>query len=666
MQYRREIDGLRAIAVIPVILFHAGLELFGGGFVGVDIFFVISGYLITTIICSDLQQGRFSFASFYERRARRILPALYFVLAASLPFAMAWLQPADLKSFFESFAAVSVFSSNLLFWKESGYFDTASELKPLLHTWSLAVEEQYYVVIPIIICLLWRSRKRLTVTFSLLGLASFVGAEWASTHSPSTAFYLLPTRAWELLVGALCAIYLAAPGAKEISRSLRNIGSLIGLSMIAISILCFSKETPFPGVYALVPTLGASLIVLCARPDTVVGKALSVKLLVGIGLISYSAYLWHQPIFAFARHRSLGEPSSMLFIGLTALSLLLACVSWRYVEAPFRAKGKIAGSWIFAMSAAGVCAIFTIGIYGRSNLSIETSPSMSWATNGGIPQKLRGVSVNGVDCSGRDPEEACKINNGSYDKTLVVIGDSHARGMTQSIEPLLAQYKARMVDLTSSGCPLLPGLSVFSNGAVFNRCDPQYQEKRLSELRMLPPSTILLVSRFTSYIRGQGFDNTVGGKEIGLSYYAAKSLGTSMEQRAAEIGESFATVVADLIAMGHRVVIVGPVAPPGWDPLARLYRIEHVGVAETNEERQALMKVPYAAVKAWDVPARKIIDNVLRNNPGVVFVDPDDFLCTDGYCTSISSDSILYSDSNHLSLVGNQMLFRLLMERLDR
>lgn len=665
MHYRREIDGLRAIAVMPVILFHAGFEIFRGGFVGVDIFFVISGYLITSIILQELRQGSFSLASFYERRARRILPALYFVLIVCLPFAISWLQPSDLKSFFKSFAAVSVFSSNILFWKESGYFDTAAELKPLLHTWSLAVEEQYYVIAPIFILVLWKRKVGLFAAFSALGLASLLGAEWASTHSPSAGFYLLPTRAWELLMGALCAVHLASTRAGNTPHFAREIGGFIGLSLIAFSIFCYSKDTPFPGFYALVPTVGASLIVLCAQSDTVVGRLLSVRLLVGIGLISYSAYLWHQPIFAFARHRSLDEPSLMLFMLLVASSLLLACVSWRYVEAPFRARGKVSRRWIFAMAAAGLCAILMVGIYGGGRITAEAGPNLAWVTKGSIPQKLRGVSVNGSDCSGRDPEDACSIQMGPYDKTLVIVGDSHARGMTQSIEPLLSQYKARMIDLTSSGCPLLPGLSVFSNGAVFNHCDPQYQERRLAKLRTLSPSTVILVSRFTSYIRGEGFNNTVGGSEIGLSYYAAKTQGAGLEQRTSEIASAFQAAVTALLAMGHRVIVVGPVAPPGWDPLARLYRIERIGAADTNEERQALMKVPYAAVKAWDAPARKIIDKTVSANPGVVFVDPDDLLCSKGYCSSISRDSILYSDSNHLSLLGNQMVFEMLMRKLE-
>ena len=193
MEYRREIDGLRALAVLPVIFFHAGYESFSGGFVGVDVFFVISGYLITKIILSDLEHGRFSIVGFYERRARRILPALFFVMLVCLPFAWRWLLPGDMKDFSQSLVAVVAFSSNLLFWKESGYFDVAAELKPLLHTWSLAVEEQYYLFFPVFLMLAWRIGKGpILLIMGLLALGSLVLAEWGVRSDPALAFYLLP------------------------------------------------------------------------------------------------------------------------------------------------------------------------------------------------------------------------------------------------------------------------------------------------------------------------------------------------------------------------------------------------------------------------------------------------------------------------------------------
>ena len=322
MTYRREIDGLRALAVLPVILFHAGLEAFSGGFVGVDVFFVISGYLITGVIISDLEKERFSLIDFYERRARRILPALFLVMFVCLPFSWVLLLPHDLKDFSDSLLAVPLYISNFLFWSESGYFERAAEMKPLLHTWSLAVEEQFYLFFPLFFMLLWRWGKRwLLVMMGLLGSASLVYAQWASLAQPAAAFYLLAARSWELLLGGLAAFYILSDQHKKSGRLFSEMASMLGLVLVLFSIFNFSKETPFPGVYALVPTLGAILIILYAKSDTVLGKILSLKIFVSIGLVSYSAYLWHQPIFAFARHQSIVTPETHVFIMLSILSL---------------------------------------------------------------------------------------------------------------------------------------------------------------------------------------------------------------------------------------------------------------------------------------------------------------------------------------------------------
>ncbi|MFQ3217660.1 acyltransferase family protein, partial [Paraperlucidibaca sp.] len=339
MKYRREIDGLRAVAVLPVILFHAGFDTFSGGFVGVDIFFVISGYLISTIIISELQNEKFSIVNFYERRARRILPALFFVMLSCIPFAYFWLTPSDLKDFAQSLISVSVFSSNILFWRESGYFDAAAELKPLLHTWSLAVEEQYYVIFPLFLMAFWGGGKRLIVTLLTIAfLVSIALAEWASLVKPSAAFFLLPTRVWELLIGVFSAFYLSKMNRYRFSKCFSEFFGWLGLILIAYSILIYSESTPFPGIYALVPTIGAALVILFAEKETFVARFLGNKLFVGIGLISYSAYLWHQPLFAFARQRSLLELDELVLLALVALSLLLAYFSWRFIEYPFRSK----------------------------------------------------------------------------------------------------------------------------------------------------------------------------------------------------------------------------------------------------------------------------------------------------------------------------------------
>ncbi len=320
MEYRREIDGLRAVAVLPVILFHAGFSWFAGGYVGVDIFFVISGYLITTIIINDIENGRFSIAKFYERRARRILPALFFVLICCIPFAWMWMVPSQFKDFSQALVAITFFSSNILFWRKEDYFAPAAEENPLLHTWSLGVEEQFYIFFPILLIMLWRfGRQPVFYVVCLLSLISFLLSEWGWRNNPEANFYLLPTRAWELGIGAICAFILNGRPVKS-----NQFLSLTGLVLIIYSIFAFDESLPFPSAYALLPVLGAALIIIYGSSSTFTAKILSMKWLVGIGLVSFSAYLWHQPLLAFARIRSLTDPSAVLLFGLCVASVILA------------------------------------------------------------------------------------------------------------------------------------------------------------------------------------------------------------------------------------------------------------------------------------------------------------------------------------------------------
>ena len=443
MKYRAEIDGLRALAVLPVILFHAGFEWFSGGFVGVDVFFVISGYLITTIIISEMAEGKFSIVNFYERRARRILPALFFVMLACLPFAWLWLAPSDLRDFGQSLVAVSTFSSNILFWWESGYFDTAAELKPLLHTWSLAVEEQYYILFPVFLMLTWRlGIKTILISLSIVFLISLGVAAWGTQYAAhpkiiSGAFFLLPTRGWELLIGVFAAFYLKYNTHLK-SHTVNQMLSLLGFGMIAYSIIAFDKTTPFPSLYALIPTIGTGLLILCAVPKTFVHRLLSLKYIVGIGLISYSAYLWHQPLLAFARHKVDGDVVELHLIILCITSLLMAWFSWRFVEKPFRNKNQTTRKSIFTFAITGMIIFTLIGIYihqknGFFDYFIEQNSEI---TNGDIGHEEFHMYTmeNYAPCSDQQIYEKAENwyglircqQSSNNNPTVAVFGDSHA------------------------------------------------------------------------------------------------------------------------------------------------------------------------------------------------------------------------------------------------
>lgn len=370
MQYRPEIDGLRALAVLPVIFFHAGVDWLSGGYVGVDIFFVISGFLITTIIYSELSENKFSILKFYERRARRILPALFLVLIVTTVLAVFTMLPNKLMTYGQALVGTVLFVSNIVLWKQSGYFATEAEMNPLLHTWSLGVEEQYYLFFPLGLMLIWWMKRQWIITLLVItGGASLLLSQWASSNMPNANFYLLPTRVWELLVGGLLSIVLIKgnqPGKKA-----AEIISLAGLLSIAVSIFLYDRQTPFPSFYALLPVLGSAAIIYAATPDTLTGKLLSARPFVLVGLISYSAYLWHQPLFAFARIIDAnGEPGLSHMIALAFFSLFLAFLTWKYVEQPFRNKKKYNRNWVFGASVIGslVFVLLGAGILGSKGL----------------------------------------------------------------------------------------------------------------------------------------------------------------------------------------------------------------------------------------------------------------------------------------------------------
>ena len=347
--YRPEIDTLRAFAVFSVIFFHLGFKSFSGGYLGVDIFFVISGYLITSLILIELKNKEFVLINFYERRIRRIIPVLYFVILISILFSIALLKPIEMISFGKSLIANTFFISNILFWREGGYFDILSHHKPLFHTWSLGVEEQYYLLFPIFLLIIWKFGKRVTFVFiSISFLISFFLADYLVSNKSIFSFYMLPTRGWELLAGSLSAIYLQENFKKINNSHLKNILSFIGLFIISCSIFVYDEGTPTPSMYTLFPVVGSVMVIIFTDSKSLVLKFLSLKLFVRLGLISFSLYLWHQPLIVFSGILNL-EKNFLFYLLYLSILVVISFLSWRFIEIPFRKKNNISFNLIIKL-----------------------------------------------------------------------------------------------------------------------------------------------------------------------------------------------------------------------------------------------------------------------------------------------------------------------------
>ncbi len=358
LAYRPEVDGLRALAVLPVILFHAGFGFAPGGFIGVDVFFVISGFLITRILIEDLDAGRFSILDFYERRARRILPALTLVLLASLPLGVLFMLPYELRDLGESMVAVTFFVSNIYFAENVSYFGGVAEEMPLLHTWSLAVEEQFYIAFPLLLWLMRNRRRWIVPVLAVIALISLGVADAHVNRVPDRVFYLIWFRAWELLAGSLAAIYVMRRG--QPGGVMAETLGLLGLAGIVVPMAAYGDWVPFPSFWAVPPVLGTALVLVAATPQRIAGRLLSWRPFVAVGLISYSAYLWHQPLFAYARLATEGAPTPILMGTLALLTLGLSWLSWRFVEQPFRNRSRYTRTVVFGASLGAGLAVLSL------------------------------------------------------------------------------------------------------------------------------------------------------------------------------------------------------------------------------------------------------------------------------------------------------------------
>jgi peptidoglycan/LPS O-acetylase OafA/YrhL len=649
MVYRKEIDGLRALAVLPVILFHADLPAFSGGFVGVDVFFVISGYLITSIILQEQEAGTFTLIGFYDRRARRILPALFVVTLACVPFVWLWMLPGDLKDFSLSLIGLSAFISNIVFWIKSGYFDTAAEIKPLLHTWSLAVEEQYYLLFPAFVLLIWRAGRRyLPWVLLLAALLSFAAAQWGSLHKPDASFYLLPTRGWELLIGAFAAFHLLhrneveAPAGKA-RRVLAECLGVLGVALIVYAICRFTKATPFPGVYALAPTLGTVCIILFAMPWTYTGMLLGCRPLVGIGLISYSAYLWHQPMFALARNRGIAPPAPALLLGLSALAIGLAYLSWRFVERPMRDKRRVSRAAIFRFAlcfSVGFCCLGLIGYFANG-----------FPGRFALPQTM-------VESFDRTPRLAecfykpriatredwlCALGTRRPDPSFMVFGDSHSLAMLPTFDEAAQRLGLSGLYTGATGCAPLLGIYSLRIDQLSNDCHA-LNERVFNYVKDNRIAKLFLVARWTFYTDG-GYD----GKDFS---YLGFTPNTRHEQALSR--EAFRTglrtTIDAYLNIGTRLYIVAQVPEQRYDAKTVYYKAFRNDRADFADIVRG-MSVSIDDNRTLQSYVTSLFDTY-QPVQGLRIVSLDDLFCSEGKCLLGSENESYYFDTDHLSVVG--------------
>lgn len=637
MNYRPDIDGLRAVAVLPVMLFHAGIASFSGGYVGVDIFFVISGYLITGILLEELTRERFSIAGFYERRVRRILPALYVMMLVCVPVSLWCLLSTELKDFARNFLAVLLYVSNFVFAGDSGYFDHAAELKPLLHTWSLAVEEQFYLLMPAVLYGAWRyARTHLLTVLWLLLLGSFLFALDQVTRAPVEAFYLLPSRAWELLLGAVVAVSQTRPAVQEGLRRLpkwaRECLAWLALALIVGAIAGYDAATPFPGAAALPPTLGTALLLALHAGDTRLQALLACRPLVAIGLVSYSAYLWHQPLFAFARTLHSTPPTMLTMLGLSVLALLLAAVSWRYVEQPFRNRQRFprARLWRWALFSSLLLTLLAVTLYGigkhdpRRTVDGQRYQQLDQQRkpNFGLDRRCDKQFTLAPEC------------RTSASPKVLIWGDSFAMHLVEAVHVALPEQG--LVQLTKSACPPVLNMAPIGGGEFNGKWAEgclRFNQEVWAWLANQPDiNTIILSSPLTRLLdeRNQLLTPT------GVVTVSAERL---IEQLREQL-----TVLA---ARGIRVIWVSPPPQSGADIGHCLTRMALRG------ESLSLCDFPRARMQQSQGAVRALLATLSVTSP---VLDLAQYFCSGATCRSQADGIALYRDDGHLSHAGSRWL----------
>lgn len=614
--YRAEIDGLRAIAVGGVVAHHTGLGLLPGGFTGVDVFFVISGYLITGIIAAEMIAGKFSQWRFLERRLRRIVPALAAMLMVTAPVAWAILTPEDFKPFAQSLTAAALFASNLLFAQASNYFDSEAGMQPLLHTWTLGVEEQFYLLFPLVLIACRRRRPgAMLPVVALLGVASFALALVVTTRWPLLAFYLLPTRLWEFALGAACALLPARGTAVLVDRPrTRAVLALAGLGLIAAGFLLIQPDTPAPGAMFLLPTVGTTLVIMFAGSGDPAGRLLGLRPLVWLGLVSFGTYLWHQPLLTLAHYVWFGDLPLPVTLALVAVSVALGWASYHWIEQPVRQRRLLTRRKALLTACIAALALpVAAGVAGHLRLYLPAS--------GAEATRLAGLRP-------LTPPEVL-TDRTAQPPPFILFGDSHAM-----------QYYSALNARFGQGA-ILAKPSCLAAGEISNLApdDPGSADCRSMAERL---ATLTTERGVRTIVWAQMWDRQLyTGDSTTPLLPDSKAAGRALAEAMAGL--------ADRLPKGTRIMIISnapsalAAAPPMFDGWLRCRAFRNADCPDS-----------YPAAKAQGIAINGALRELARRDPRFEFIDAQAALCPEGRCQVIQEGKLNYWDAHHLTLIGAQ------------
>ena len=628
---RDDIQWLRGLSVLAVLFYHADQALLPGGYLGVDVFFVLSGFLITRNIFPDIERGTFSYGNFIARRFRRLLPACYAMLAFSTALSGLLLARADLLAVLKQMAGTLSFSANVVLWQQAGYFDTSSALKPLLHTWSLSLEEQYYLALPL---LLWLGARRRPVALLVTAmLASLIACLALLPHKPSATFFLLPFRAWELLAGSVCAVL----SLKHRTPVLPGVLKFAALATL-IATVAFPPAAPHPGVGALIVVAATAVLMLGAIDF---GTSAPARAMVFLGDVSYSLYLFHWPLFAVANHVYADAVPAPVKALLCAAALILSALSWRFIEQPFRTAHGIARRRVFLLAGSAGAALLlaaSLSYTLRPTISSESQPA--FAPNYGLDRICasdRAFAARPECISSPDP---------SLPPTVLLWGDSYAMHLAQAMQ---AQSRFGFVQATKTLCGPVPGVAPMAGTfrAAWAKDCLSFNDSVLRYLDDHPEIRVVVFgSKWRQFFTPEGIDGFLLRDDAGTASITGATLDSAL------IGERVRTVIERIVASGRKIVLVLPPPSANFDirrcTERRSEELPFVGAPEDCH-------IDRAASAARDATLTRVLDTVGQAAGAVVF-SFEPHLCTGDRCT-IEIDGVgLYQDEGHFSAQGSSVI----------